>query len=169
METIHNMQSSQRKEVSGLKPFKNPKIRRRGSRGLRSGGSLALPANPPPPRHHSPSHPPLLPLPRVNNSNNFSSALPYVQTKAEFVGNKPSLTRTGSVPVWYNHTQSDFDFTKGLNDGYPGPVIMLLSPPPSCLPMPRFTIKPKINCHVEAAWKNDVVDTDNIRRVLQLR
>ncbi|XP_010459688.1 PREDICTED: uncharacterized protein LOC104740703 [Camelina sativa] len=193
METIA-VQRSPGKQVSGLRPFKNP--RRRSSRGSlsRSGGSLALPTNPtswgsspaypPPPGYYS--QPPLLPLPRVNSStlplqrvnssrprvnNNNSTLNCVVQTKpisekkkVEFVESVPTLTRTGSVPVRSNHLR---DFPKGF-DGYPGPAIMLLSPPPSSLPMPRFSIKPKLRCNVEAAGKNEVA-TDNIRRVLQLR
>lgn len=172
------MQRSQGKEVSGLRPFKNPK--RRSSRG----GSLALPINPTSSWGSSPTHlppppsysqPPLLPLPHVNSSTlplqrvNSSrprvnnSSLPYSQAreKSETV---PRLTRTGSVPVRTNHKR---DFPEGF-DGYPGPAIMLLSPPPCSLPMPRFSIKPKLSCNAEAAGKTDVA-TDNIRRVLQLR
>ncbi|CAE5958012.1 unnamed protein product [Arabidopsis arenosa] len=193
METIA-VQRPPGKQVSGLRPFKNPK--RRSSRGSlsRSGGSLALPNNPtsswgsspvyPPPPSYS--QPPLLPLPRVNSStlplqrvnssrprvNNNSSLNCVAQTKAisethkkaDFVESVPILTRTGSVPVRSNNLH---DFPKGF-DGYPGPAIMLLSPPPSSLPMPRFSIKPKLRCNVEANGKNDV-PADNIRRVLQLR
>ncbi|EOA38550.1 hypothetical protein CARUB_v10010355mg [Capsella rubella] len=195
METIA-VQRSPGKQVSGLRPFKNP--RRRSSRGSlsRSGGSLALPTTPTSswgtspvyPPHPCYSQPPLLPLPRVNSSilplqrvnssrprvNNNNSTLNCVaQTKAiseahkkkvEFVESVQTLSRAGSVPVRSNHLR---DFPKGF-DGYPGPAIMLLSPPPSSLPMPRFSIKPKLRCNVEAAGKNDAA-TDNIRRVLQLR
>ncbi|XP_024009111.1 uncharacterized protein LOC18992924 isoform X1 [Eutrema salsugineum] len=196
METI-SVQRSPGKQVSDLRPFKNPK--RRGSRGSlsRSGGSLALPMNPtsswgsspaaypPPPPNHS--QPPLLPLPRVNSSTlplqrvNSSrprvnrSTLSCAQARAtsetqnkknvEYVESAPRLTRTGSVPVWSNHLN---DFPKGF-DGYPGPAIMLLSPPPSSLPMPRFSIKPKLRCNAEAAGKTNDVASGNTRRVLQLR
>ncbi|KAG2321123.1 hypothetical protein Bca52824_014336 [Brassica carinata] len=174
METIY-MQGSSGKQVSGLRPLKNPK--RRSSRGplSRSGGSLALPINPtsswgsspaylPPPPSYS--QPPLLPLPRVNSSrprvNN--SSLPYSSQARATSETVPRLTRTGSVPVRSNHKR---DFPEGF-DGYPGPAIMLLSPPPCSLPMPRFSIKPKLSCNAEAAGETDVA-TDNIRRVLQLR
>ncbi|KAJ0257440.1 T205 protein [Hirschfeldia incana] len=187
METM-SVQRSPGKQVSGMRPFKNP--RRRSSRGSlsRSGGCLApswgsSPAYPPPPANYS--QPPLLPLPRVNSStlplqrvNSScprvnSAALPCSQTiaksetqhkKVDYVEYVPRLTRTGSVPVWTNHQR---DFPKGF-DGYPGPAILLLSPPPSSLPMPKFTIKSKLRCNAEAAGKTDVA-TDNIRRVLQLR
>ncbi|CAA7031713.1 unnamed protein product [Microthlaspi erraticum] len=176
METI-SVQRSPGKQVSaGLRQFKNP--RRRSSRGSlsRSGGSLALPMNPPSSWGSSPanlpppnySQPPLLPLPRVNSSTlplqrvNSSrprvnnSTLPYAQTttisetkkKVEFVESVPKLTRTGSVPIRSNN-QSDFPL--GF-DGYPGPAIMLLSPPPCSLPMPRFSIN-KLCCNAEAAEK----------------
>ncbi|CAH2036754.1 unnamed protein product [Thlaspi arvense] len=194
METI-SVQRSPGKQVSGLRPFKNPK--RRGSRGSlsRSGGSLALPINPasswgsspaypPPPTNYS--QPPLLPLPRVNSStlplqrvNSFrqrvnSTTLPCAQTRAssetqqkkvEFADSVASLTRTGSVPVRSNYPG---DFPTGF-DGYPGPAILLLSPPPSSLPMPRFSIKPKLRCNAEAGGKVNGVASDNNRRVLQLR
>ncbi|KAF8053113.1 hypothetical protein N665_1463s0017 [Sinapis alba] len=188
METI-SVQRSPGKQVSGMRPFKNP--RRRSSRGSlsRSGGSLApswgsSPAYPPPPANYS--QPPLLPLPRVNSSTlplqrvnsshprvNSSHALPYSQTRAksetqhkkvDYVESAPRVTRTGSVPVLSNHPR---DFPKGF-DGYPGPAILLLSPPPSSLPMPKFSIKPKLRCNAEAVGKTDVA-TDNNRRVLQLR
>lgn len=187
METM-TMQRSPGKQVSGLRPFKNPK--RRSSRGSisRSGGSLALPINPtsswgsspaypPPPPNYS--QPPLLPLPRVNSSTlplqRVNSSRPRVNNstlpsetqkkKVEFAESVPRLTRTGSVPVWSNYPG---DFPKGF-DGYPGPAIMLLSPPPSSLPMPRFSIKPKLSCNAEASGKIKDVAAANIRRVLQLR
>ncbi|CAH8385498.1 unnamed protein product [Eruca vesicaria subsp. sativa] len=192
METI-TVQRSPGKHVSGMRPFKNPRSRR-GSRGSlsRSGGSLALPNNPasswgsspayPPPSQPNYSQPPLLPLPRGNSSTlplqPFNSSHPRVnsstlscaQTRATYethhkkVDSSPRLARTGSVPVWSN---KPCDFPKGF-DGYPGPTILLLSPPPSSLPMPKFSIKSKVRCNAEAAGKTDVA-TDNIRRVLQLR
>ncbi|KAJ4889530.1 hypothetical protein Rs2_29278 [Raphanus sativus] len=164
------------KEVSGLRPFKNPK--RRSSRG----GSLALPINPTSSWGSSPTHlppppsysqPPLLPLPHVNSSplqhvkssrprvNNSSLLYSLARATSETL---PRLPRTGSVQVRTNHNH---DFPEGF-DGYPGPAIMLLSPPPCSLPMPRFSIKPKLSCNAEAAGKTDVA-TDIIRRVLQLR
>ncbi|KFK44132.1 hypothetical protein AALP_AA1G219500 [Arabis alpina] len=189
METISKQRSSQGKQVTGIRPFKNP--RRRSSRGplSRSGGSFALPmnptsswssspANPSPPPYYS--QPPLLPLPRVNSSTlplqRHNSSRPRVNNstlpsdeaqkkKVEFGGTVTSLTRTGSVPVRSNFSG---DFPEGF-DGYPGPAIMLLSPPPSHLPMPRFSMKPKLRCNVEASGKINDVAADNIRRVLQLR
>ena len=194
METI-SLQRSPGKQVSGSRPYKNPKRRSSRASLSRSGGSLTLPINPTSSWGSSPAHlppppsysqPPLLPLPRVNSSTfplqrvNSSrprvnnSSLPYSQTrptsqtqqkKAECVETVPRLTRTGSVPVRSNHKR---DFPEGF-DGYPGPAIMLLSPPPSSLPMPRFTIKQKLRCNAEAAGKVNDVAADNIRPVLQLR
>ncbi|KAJ4879542.1 hypothetical protein Rs2_36596 [Raphanus sativus] len=87
------------------------------------------------------------------------------QKKVEYVESVPRLTRNGSVPVLSNHPG---DLPKGF-DGYPGPAIILLSPPPSSLPMPRFSIKPKLCCNAEAAGKVNDVASDVIRRVLHLR
>ncbi|RID51695.1 hypothetical protein BRARA_H02342 [Brassica rapa] len=190
METI-SMNHSPGKQVSGLRPFKNP--RRRSSRGKpsRSGGSLAPPINPTFSWGSSPAYPPPYysepPLQRLNSSSlspqQVSSSQPRVrsstipraqargtmfetlQKKVEYIETVPGLARTGSVPVRSNHPR---DFPKGF-DGYPGPAIMLLSPPPSSLPIPRFAIKPKHRCNAEAAGKVNDVAADNIRPALQLR
>ncbi|KAF3494197.1 hypothetical protein DY000_02055177 [Brassica cretica] len=189
METI-SVNHSPGKQVSGLRPFKNP--RRRSSRGKlsHSGGSLAPPINPTLSWGSSPGYPPYHsqpPLQRVNSSSlslqQVNSSQPRVrsstipraqarsttfetqQKKVEYIETVPGLARTGSVPVQSNHPR---DFPKGF-DGYPGPAIMLLSPPPSSLPMPRFTIKQKLRCNAEAAGKVNDVAADNIRPVLQLR
>ncbi|CAN8292303.1 unnamed protein product [Cochlearia groenlandica] len=160
METI-SVQRSSDKQVSG---FKNHKRRTcRGSTSRSGGGSLSLPSNPTslwvtpsPPNHSQP------PLPRVNSSTRAKSNTE--NKNVDYFGSVPVLTRTGSVPVWSNHPSH---FPKGF-DGYPGPAIMLLSPPPCSLPMPRFSIKPKLRCNAEAACKNDVANENN-RRVLHLR
>ncbi|XP_010536412.1 PREDICTED: WAS/WASL-interacting protein family member 3 [Tarenaya hassleriana] len=130
------------------------------------------------------SQPPLLPLPRVNSSLPLPRAkssipLPRVNSisssPARFSGKAsdkcqpqsqrapeakpaPTLTRTGSVPVGSYPV-----------DGYPGPALMLLSPPPSSLPMPRFTIKPNLSCNAEASAGDDGGAGDNLRRLLRLR
>lgn len=156
------MQHSSNKHVSGSRQFKNP--RRRSSRGS--------PAHPQPPPSYS--QPPLLPLPRVNSYRPRMKTLPCAQARAtsetqqkkvENVESVERLTRNGSVLVRSNHPG---DFPKGF-DGYPGPAIILLSPPPSSLPMPRFSIKPKLRCNAEAAGKVNDVASDNIGRILQLR
>ncbi|KAL4281768.1 hypothetical protein GQ457_03G038030 [Hibiscus cannabinus] len=46
--------------------------------------------------------------------------------------------------------------------------VFTLSPPPSSLPLPKFSLRPKLSCKAEAA-EVDVGATDNLRRLLRLR
>lgn len=44
-----------------------------------------------------------------------------------------------------------------------------VSPPPSSVPLPNFSLMRKLNCNVEAAAGIDAGATDNLRRLLRLR
>ncbi|KAE8674788.1 putative TFIIB zinc-binding protein [Hibiscus syriacus] len=46
--------------------------------------------------------------------------------------------------------------------------VFTLSPPPSSLPLPKFSLRPKLSCNAEAA-EVDIGATDNLRRLLRLR
>ncbi|EOY15074.1 hypothetical protein QQP08_023078 [Theobroma cacao] len=46
--------------------------------------------------------------------------------------------------------------------------VFTLSPPPSSLPLPKFSLRPKLSCNAEAAGV-DAGATDNLRRLLRLR
>ncbi|KAE8715563.1 putative TFIIB zinc-binding protein [Hibiscus syriacus] len=46
--------------------------------------------------------------------------------------------------------------------------VFTLSPPPSSLPFPKFSLRPKLSCIAEAA-EVDIGATDNLRRLLRLR
>ncbi|KAL6316570.1 hypothetical protein AAG906_018273 [Vitis piasezkii] len=45
--------------------------------------------------------------------------------------------------------------------------VFTLSPPPSSLPLPKFSLRPKLSCNAEAAGI-DAGATDNLRRLLRL-
>ncbi|KAM0972709.1 hypothetical protein ACFX13_016390 [Malus domestica] len=47
--------------------------------------------------------------------------------------------------------------------------IFTLSPPPSSLPLPRFSLQPRLGCNAEAAAGVDAGATDNLCRLLRLR
>ncbi|KAM1133112.1 uncharacterized protein LOC126631657 [Malus sylvestris] len=47
--------------------------------------------------------------------------------------------------------------------------IFTLSPPPSSLPLPRFSLQPRLGCNSEAAAGVDAGATDNLCRLLRLR
>ncbi|CAN4123012.1 unnamed protein product [Withania somnifera] len=48
-------------------------------------------------------------------------------------------------------------------------VFTTVSPPPSSLPLPTFSLRPKLSCNVEASAGVDAGATDNLRRLLRLR
>lgn len=52
-------------------------------------------------------------------------------------------------------------------DKFSGSVTFAISPPPSSLPLPTFSLRPKLSCMVEAAGI-DSRATDNLRRLLRI-
>lgn len=46
--------------------------------------------------------------------------------------------------------------------------VFSLAPPPSSLPLPKFSLRPKLSCNVEASAGIDAGATDNLRRLLRL-
>ncbi|KAB1204041.1 hypothetical protein CJ030_MR8G028320 [Morella rubra] len=48
-------------------------------------------------------------------------------------------------------------------------TVFSLAPPPSSLPLPKFSMRPKLCCNAEAAAGIDAGATDNLRRLLRLR
>lgn len=55
-------------------------------------------------------------------------------------------------------------------DMFSGAAAFAISPPPSSLPLPTFSLRPKMmSCKVEAAAGIDTGATDDLRRLLRLR
>lgn len=52
-------------------------------------------------------------------------------------------------------------------DRFSGPVVFTISPPPSSLPLPTFSLRPKLSCNAEATGI-DAGATDNLCRLLRL-
>lgn len=70
------------------------------------------------------------------------------------------VLRTGS-----DDTNKDDQVTK-----FSGSVVStVLSPPPSSLPLPTFSLRPKLSCNAEAAAGIDAGATDSLRRILRIR
>ncbi|KAL0325893.1 UNVERIFIED_CONTAM: hypothetical protein Sradi_5158600 [Sesamum radiatum] len=58
---------------------------------------------------------------------------------------------------------------KGAEDHmFSGSVVFTISPPPSSLPLPTFSLRPKLSCKAEAAGI-DTGATDNLRRLLRIQ
>lgn len=53
-------------------------------------------------------------------------------------------------------------------DKFSGSVVSILSPPPSSLPLPTFSLRTKLSCNAEAAGV-DIGATNNLRRLLRLQ
>ncbi|KAI3730338.1 hypothetical protein L1987_61508 [Smallanthus sonchifolius] len=52
-------------------------------------------------------------------------------------------------------------------DNFSGSVVFTPSPPPSSLPLPTFSLRPKLSCNAQAA-NVDAGATDSLRRLLRL-
>ncbi|XP_061373269.1 uncharacterized protein LOC133315625 [Gastrolobium bilobum] len=74
--------------------------------------------------------------------------LPVVLTSKEYSGKGLSTVSVGNM------------------DMFSGSVT---SPPPSSLPLPRFSLRSKLSCNAEAAGNVDARATNNLRRLLRLR
>lgn len=56
----------------------------------------------------------------------------------------------------------------GVSTLFSGSAVFALSPPPSSLPLPTFSLRPKLSCNVVAGGI-DAGATDGLRRLLRLR
>ncbi|KAK1416448.1 hypothetical protein QVD17_32239 [Tagetes erecta] len=65
--------------------------------------------------------------------------------------------------------KSSSDIVVSVNvDKFSGSVVFTPSPPPSSLPLPTFSLRPKLSCKSEAVSGVDAGATDNLRRLLRL-
>ncbi|GFP95244.1 hypothetical protein PHJA_001668800 [Phtheirospermum japonicum] len=60
-----------------------------------------------------------------------------------------------------------FDDSNHQVDLFSGPATFTISPPPSSLPLPTFSLRPKLSCRAAAGI--DAGATDDLRRLLRLR
>lgn len=127
------------------------------------------------------NQPPLLPLPISKPHQN--------NRRKNNISNQQSLSvRKSSVSTWgrerfNNQSVSSnnrlgphpMDVRSGVkkNDEvakFSGSVVStVLSPPPSSLPLPTFSLRPKLCCNAEAAAGIDAGATDSLRRILRIR
>lgn len=69
--------------------------------------------------------------------------------------------------VFSSSINSSYDVISVPVDKFSGSVVFTPSPPPSSLPLPTFSLRPKLSCKAEAAGV-DAGATDNLRRLLRL-
>ncbi|XP_042047237.1 uncharacterized protein LOC121793116 [Salvia splendens] len=145
------------------KIHQNPIISNPNSFRLSRFNSTGLLQPPPPPflRRQS-SQPPLLPLPTANKkpSNPNKSKSPKKQGKISPKKSKDAapLIGSGLRAVAAVGDQADI---------FSSSAVFTFSPPPSSLPLPSFSLWPKLSC--KAAAGVDAGATDDLRRLLRLQ
>lgn len=163
--------------------------------------SASLPPNyylhhPPPPPLFPPPRPPLLPLPAVSKPAFLSlprprrlhSLSPPAAVKDNNIAKTPCNKRRPKNPISLKqHTKTKGSPFMKKNDVVVSSTkttplisveelsVLSLSPPPSSLPLPKFSVRQPYNkiisCTVEAAAAGEIDDgaTDNLCRMLRLR
>ncbi|KAJ6938337.1 hypothetical protein NC651_004918 [Populus alba x Populus x berolinensis] len=109
-------------------------------------------------------------LPPVNyNSNSIHGGLFFAPPRPDpkDLPRDVSKVLSSSVTVSGNDVITNPVFTKDCDPKFPGSVFTL-SPHPSSLPLPKFSMKPKRSCTAEASGV-DAGATDNLRRLLRIR
>ncbi|MED6146322.1 hypothetical protein PIB30_033432 [Stylosanthes scabra] len=142
-------------------------------------------------QHHQ-QQPPLLPLPNASSIHQHQHHKPLLSRSQSLMisspkkSNKATKKRSSSEHDNNNNNNNNNnqrwgpdpkDLPKhlplskvlmmgGTNKGNMEEMIM--SPPPSSLPLPRFSLRSKLSCNAEAAGV-DAGATNNLRRLLRLR
>ncbi|KAK1362288.1 hypothetical protein POM88_046762 [Heracleum sosnowskyi] len=159
--------------------------------------SFQGPSPPINPRAHQYYHhqqPPLLPLPNIpnpyqNNNRRINNKLTRHQSlsvkKSNFSGagpkrekTKPNVTSTKALPdsgIVLSGTRLGPEpkdvprvLFSGNSNTFNQETKNIVSPPPSSLPLPTFSIRPKRSCNSKAVAVVDTGATDSLRRFLRL-
>ncbi|XP_051139553.1 uncharacterized protein LOC127257215 [Andrographis paniculata] len=130
------------------------------------------------PRSHQP---PLLPLPPTAAPRRSNAARGQSCPPANKIGGRNSrecsLTpKKSNSPNKNRRMKSNCESPVAgaedplIGDMFSGSVAFTISPPPSSLPLPTFSLRPKLGCKAQAAAAGiDAGATDNLRRLLRLR
>ncbi|CAK9148304.1 unnamed protein product [Ilex paraguariensis] len=79
-----------------------------------------------------------------------------------------SFSSSSSASSTNNTDAAALTATEQLDNKFSGSVVLTVSPPPSCLPLPTFSLRPKLSCSVEATGI-DAGATNSLRRLLRLQ
>ncbi|KAH7848844.1 hypothetical protein Vadar_009006 [Vaccinium darrowii] len=133
----------------------------------------------PPLQNHN--QPPLLPLPipkpNTNPRNRGISCPPVTRKINNKPKSKPAKKADAAAKQVLRTSSASLAVIPSGNPVGPDPNnlpkdvygVFALSPPPSSLPLPTFSLRPKLSCNAEAAAGIDAGATDNLRRLLRLR
>ncbi|XP_042505520.1 uncharacterized protein LOC122082095 [Macadamia integrifolia] len=142
-------------------------------------------------QQHPQPKPPLLPLP-INNkscSRNRGLSCPPTNRRTSKVRNQGLRASSSSVntpkkqdlrsvsterlgpepgdlPKEVSRVMKPYVSFEDINEKF-SPSVFYMSPPPSSLPLPKFSVRPKLSCNAEAGGI-DAGATDKLRRLLRL-
>ncbi|KAK7310975.1 hypothetical protein RJT34_08800 [Clitoria ternatea] len=126
------------------------------------------------------NQPPLLPLPTQQQPLLSSQSMPFPKNRTTMSLKKraqsvlivaPNNTRWGPDPK-HLPKHVPVGLTSKVVVQEKEDMVFNLAPPPSSLPLPKFSLRPKLSCNAEAAGDGGGVDagaTNNLRRLLRLR
>lgn len=80
---------------------------------------------------------------------------------------KTSTLLSGNSGICGSNSSTNATRDQQVIDRFSGPVVFTISPPPSSLPLPTFSLRPKLSCNAEAGGI-DAGATDNLCRLLRL-
>lgn len=138
---------------------------------------------PPYPLHQS-SQPPLLPLPAAAPRRSASCSPPSKKVgggsrkpRSPQKGDKRSPRKSRDAAPGFIGGGGGARRCESLSlrsvveqlDIFSGSAVFTVSPPPSSLPLPTFSMRPKLSCMAEVAAGVDAGATDDLRRLLRLR
>ncbi|CAL0333197.1 unnamed protein product [Lupinus luteus] len=105
--------------------------------------------------------PPLLPLPNV------SPIIQHQFMMCQSVKGRKNRSRHDMSLITKKSTKHTSSNEKNM-DLFSEDLVFNLSPPPSSLPLPNFSVKSKFSCNKETSTSIDTGATDHLRRLLRL-
>lgn len=158
--------NSQTKNPRNVQHYYSSSLRPAASLPPPARGLLQAPPTWPPFQQYLPYAPPLLPLPPANPRHNKQSGnggrssnpkkVKTPKQKNQKNEGRISPKKIDSAPV-----------VEVIGNGFSSSAIYAISPPPSSLPLPTFSLRRKFRCNAAAGIDSGA--TDNLRDILRLR
>ncbi|KAL2346235.1 hypothetical protein Fmac_000235 [Flemingia macrophylla] len=160
---MDSVRGTEQKQAFG--PNKNRRMKKNGASNRRENlDTCAGLLSPPSSVLLVQQQPPLLPLPHVWRNPSIQGHVNNKMRSRYF-----SLKKGSGTQSIIN--RDDFPEEVPAEDDVVWGSVFSLAPPPSSLPLPRFSLRSKLACNAAAAASGGVDDgaTDNLRRLLRLR